>query len=723
MRAGRAWLLAVAVVARAWAADPCATTVGTVSGTVLGAGAAPLAGAHVRVQGCLGAPAVTDASGAFTLAVPSTPSIVAAAADGYYIGCWRNGTSECMPASTGATGLAITLEALPTDDDPAHVFRDPETCKQCHQEIYDQWSRSTMAVTNRNRWVDNLYNGTDIGMPPGPPADPLDPPYFGFLASHVRRNPDGSPKLLPGGQPDYRLGECANCHQPEYVGTSPTNTSFNAYTGAGVHAVACDFCHKITAVDVSNDGIRRPNLVVGAHGPPAKTTMLRSTTQPWLAFGPFEDVTFDGGTQMRAAAASVIGSSAVCATCHEDHADTRDENDDFTERYDGPPSQTTYSEWAASSFAAAGVQCQDCHMQPSGLDHFCSRVTFTRDGSQVRSHEFPGTTLEFLQSAVTLRAHSIVEGDLLAVRVDVTNSGAGHDVPTGVTLRNLILVVTPTTKDGTVIAQQDGNDGGGPRVPDWGGVGTDASAFAGRPGKGFARVLVDENLVENVLFTEATGVFDNRIHAGATDTSTYRFPLPKGWQKKDVRVDTALWYRRAFKPIADQRKWTQPLNGNPHGTRGDGTDYDGGLVIASRTNRLTCRGKLVKVAAVGAAPDGSLAVTATLKLPAKTTIDPLHDGAQITAGVTGAESLAVDEPVTGLAADGKALVFTGGADDPVASLRLTPKGKRAYAIALGLRAQAALVSQKRVDLGIESGDVCAVKRVRCKTTGAGTRCR
>ena len=722
MRAIAGSLLAIAIAGTAVAADPCATTVGTVSGTVSGTGG-PLAGARVLVQGCLGEPVLTDAAGAFTIAVPAAPSVIAAAAVGHYNGCWKAGTSECVGVNAGATGLAITLDPLPADDDPAYAFRSPETCKPCHGEIYDQWSRSTMSVTHRNRWVDNLYNGTDIGMPMGLPSQPINPPYFGFLASHVRRNGDGSVKTLPGGAPDFRFGECANCHQPEYVGTAPTDTDFNQHTTADAHAVTCEFCHKITAVDVSPDGIRRPNLVVADLGLPAKTTMLRSPTEPWLVFGPYEDATFDGGIEMRPAHAAVVRTSALCAACHEDHADPRDTNDDFRGTYDGPPSQTTYSEWAASPYAAQGVQCQDCHMRPSGLDHFCNRVAFARDGSEVRSHEFPGTTPEMLRSAVTLRAFSRVEDGVLTVRVDLTNSGAGHHVPTGVTLRNLILVVTPTTSDGTVLAQASADAGGGPRVPNWGGFGTtDEKNFAGKPGKGFARVLVDENLVENVLFTEAINEFDTRIAAGATDTSTYRFALPKDWAKRDVRVATELWYRRAFKPLADQRKWTQPLNGNPHGTRGDGTDYDGGLVIAERRNLLTCRGKLAKVTATGDPAAGTLAVTATLKLPRKATIDPAHDGARITTGIEDAETLAVDEPVTSFTTDGTTLVYTGTAGAPLESLSLVP-GKRAYKATWSEAGLAPdVLGAKRLTVGIETGDVCARKTLRCKTKGSAVRC-
>jgi hypothetical protein len=68
------------------------------------------------------------------------------------------------------------------------------------------------------------------------------------------------------------------------------------------------------------------------------------------------------------------------------------------------------------------------------------------------------------------------------------------------------------------------------------------------------------------------------IAAGATDTSQYVFTLPRSGRKRDIRVHARLCYRRAFKPTADQRKWNVPLGGNPHGTRGDGTDYDENFV-------------------------------------------------------------------------------------------------------------------------------------------------
>src|SRR5262245_46513709 len=101
-------ILALAAATAVLAADPCATTVGTVSGTVT-SGGSPIAGARVRVRGCLGDPVLTDAAGGFTVAVPASASVVTAAADGHYNECWKAATSECVGVGAGTSGLAIAL--------------------------------------------------------------------------------------------------------------------------------------------------------------------------------------------------------------------------------------------------------------------------------------------------------------------------------------------------------------------------------------------------------------------------------------------------------------------------------------------------------------------------------------------------------------------------------------------------------------------------------------
>ena len=71
------------------------------------------------------------------------------------------------------------------------------------------------------------------------------------------------------------------------------------------------------------------------------------------------------------------------------------------------------------------------------------------------------------------------------------------------------------------------------------------------------------------------------------DTSTYAFQLPPHWQTKDVRVTTQLYYRRAFKPIADQRKWNVRAGGNPHGTDKDSSHVPPPPEVGDETFQLT----------------------------------------------------------------------------------------------------------------------------------------
>src|SRR5262249_42890165 len=159
---------------------------------------------------------------------------------------------------------------------------------------------------------------------------------------------------------------------------------------------------------------------------------------------------------------------------------------------------------------------------------------------------------------------------------------------------------------------------------------------------------------------------DNRIAAGATDTSTYTFQLPEKWQKHDVRASVRLYYRRAFKPIADQRKWNQPLNGNPNGTRGDGTDYDENFVVRDATRFLTCRAKLKGVRASVA--NGELTLQGTIKLPKGTSLDAADAGLRVLLSPVDAGEAWVDERVTGFSEEGNALVYTDADGGPVESV-------------------------------------------------------
>jgi hypothetical protein len=99
-------------------------------------------------------------------------------------------------------------------------------------------------------------------------------------------------------------------------------------------------------------------------------------------------------------------------------------------------------------------------MPPAGPSTICIAVNppIVRDPSQIRSHAFRGTTPEFLENAVTMTLSADLDGTRIAASVSITNDRTGHHVPTGVTIRNMILVVDAWR-------EENGNGNGGSPPP------------------------------------------------------------------------------------------------------------------------------------------------------------------------------------------------------------------------------------------------------------------
>ncbi|GAG37141.1 unnamed protein product, partial [marine sediment metagenome] len=231
----------------------------------------------------------------------------------------------------------------------------------------------------------------------------------------------------------------------------------------------------------------------------------------------------------------LIETSQFCAPCHQ-----------FSMW--GTPIYQSFKEWLESPYPAMGVECQTCHMPPDGV---MTNVApgfggVERDPMTIHAHTQPGAAdVELLQNTVsmTLSARQVV--DRLQVAVTITNTQAGHHVPTDHPARNMILVVRATDDQQRALAQI-----AGPTVPDWGGVGSDPNDYAGRPGKGYAKVLRDVASGEAPVASYWKQVLiqsDNRLAAFEADTTTCDFLVPEGGG--DVEVEATLIFRRAFKPL------------------------------------------------------------------------------------------------------------------------------------------------------------------------------
>ncbi len=497
-----------------------------VSGVVTDAGTGlPLAGARVGRQATT-IRTDTAPDGTFDLPGATGSSLtIVAAKPGYY--------NSSVLVNAPASGVAIALQAVPADSDSTYAFIPPTTCAICHPDQYTQWDDSPMRHGGENTWVYDLYDGT--GTPGG---------TGGFVYTrdsiHSTANPES---------------ECAACHQPEPWIKQPFRAlePIDSLSTGAMHGISCETCHKIAHLDESKTNF--PGIWPGV------VTFTRpSSSTNQVEYGALGDADYVASGIMRPSWQPQM-TAAICAACHQDKNDP-DLDGDFEEA-NGVISEPTYVEWLDSPYgdpqSSSYATCVDCHMPAYGSDAACAVGGPVRDPDTVRSHRIVGTTPEFLENAVSLDIQCSVGATEVEAVVTITNDGVGHHVPTGVTVRNMILLVEAwREQDGQPLEHT-----GSQLVSALGGVGSPAQGYyAGLPGKLFAKVNHDSGGSGPVFFTEAAGIqIDNRIPALGSDQTTYTFAIPEGGGT--LRVRARLIYRRAWRAVVDAKGWTQDGHGNP----------------------------------------------------------------------------------------------------------------------------------------------------------------
>ncbi len=500
----------------AWAAVTC-QVVDAVDNT-------PVADARVRIQATGGDPILTDADGQFTITtVPAGPFIVTAVVSFDPDRAINYITSFAQAEDNDA--IVIALPRLPAEDaafpyDPGTSFN----CASCHLAQHTEWQDSNHSNAGLNEWVLDLYSGT--GTPGG---------GEGYVFRQTHDADDN--------------GTCATCHAPIEDVQTPGGVFLDEVTMmAGLDGVTCLACHQIAHVN--------ENVTALHHRGNAQYRFPDALSTDLWVWGPLDDVSF---STMRASHQPGLSDSRFCASCHEyNNPDT------------GAPGQNTYSEWLASPFSQPGESfraCQDCHMpaatEPGPISSFGSQPI--RPSEQRRSHRFTGATPTTLAGAIDLAIDAGQVGTELEVTALVTNAGAGHRFPTGISLRNALLVIEATV-NGQVLQQSSGDV-----IPFYGSAqgGDTDDDLAGHPGKGFARVLEGRingqgPIVRPVLFIDAENVWsDTTIASGDTDVSSYRFDLTGLPEDSVVEINARLLYRRAWRDTVVTKGWTTTPAGGP----------------------------------------------------------------------------------------------------------------------------------------------------------------
>jgi mono/diheme cytochrome c family protein len=473
----------------------------SVSGIVVDETGAPVVGAIVREK--TKAPSTTTTEdGTFTLVglVPGIEIVVTAWDEGYY----PSGETVTPPAES----ITITLVLHPAKDNPDYAWytsmADPDVpvgCGHC-MVAFPQWVENAHGQSGINPRFFSMYNGTDV---------------------------TGTIVMGNGYQDDFpgTAGNCAACHAPIAAANNPFNADMNTLTGVAAEGVACEYCHKIADVYLNPaTGLPYDNA------PGAMSYELnRPPNDTHMFYGPYDDVT------RRVTYLELQGESQFCAACHQ-----------FS--FWGTPIYESFKEWIESPYAEEGVQCQACHMKPTGVDYFVypEKGGLIRDPDTIAAHHQPGAAdVELLQNTVEMTLNLAAQDDgSVTAAIAITNTKAGHHVPTDYPGRQMILVVSAIDEVGNELAPIEG-----PVLPDW------CGEQAGLPGVAYAKVLRDVETGEFpvVNYWKQTLIeSDNRIAAFDTDRSIYRFQPAEG----TISVRAVVLFRRLFQELAEAKAWEMP---------------------------------------------------------------------------------------------------------------------------------------------------------------------
>jgi hypothetical protein len=445
----------------------------------------PLAGATVRRKA---SPlrVFSDDRGRFRLAGGRRADRVTAWKDGYLIG----------GASAGGGPLSLRLRPLTAEDHEEYRWVDPRprpgeehNCGNCHGEIYREWSAGGHARAATGKRFRGLYEGTDWHG------------NAGVSWGVQREHPDGA-------------GVCSSCHAPSVRDDDPAAFDLRRVTGVAAQGVHCDYCHKVAGVE---------NISGLTHGR-FNLRVLRPK-EGQLFFGPLDDV--DRGED---AYAPLYRDSKYCAACHEGVV--------F-----GVHVYSTYSEWRSSPAARQGLQCQGCHMAPTGwMSNIApGRGGVERDPATLANHTFfRGGQAQMLRDCLRLAVRLERRASGLTARVRVWPEGVGHRVPTGYIDRQLLLVVEAFDAVGRPAAPRSGPTLPAPAGPE----------LAGRAGRMYAKVLRDSDGNAPAPFWRAgVETADTRLTPGQADEAAFLFP------RAATRLRVRLLHRRFWQTVARAKGW------------------------------------------------------------------------------------------------------------------------------------------------------------------------
>lgn len=282
---------------------------------------------------------------------------------------------------------------------------------------------------------------------------------------------------------------CLQCHAPSTQYTQDYDVKLDV-TKEGI---SCNFCHSITKINMGNDN--------------PYTLEVGDTKQ-----GPYKDIT---SPAHNTAYSELHKKSELCGGCHQ----VQNEN--------GVVIMGTYSEWRKSSYYDKGIQCQNCHM-PVQKSAKIVKKEIKESPRKVNLHNLEGGhSGKQLKKATKI---SIISVDRrkndTKIKVKITNSGAGHMIPTGIPTRNIALEISLISPDGKILAQDK---------------------------REYKKVIIDKNGKElktdvEIFLNSYKILSDNRLAPNQSKEEEFIFPITSN---KTFKVEAKIIY--SYSPITFDR--------------------------------------------------------------------------------------------------------------------------------------------------------------------------
>ncbi len=384
----------------------------------------------------------------------------------------------------------------------AGAYEDPTVCGGCHSEIYEQWNGSM----HSNSWKD---------------------PVFQKLYAMAGKETNGLLNVF-----------CARCHTPIGVLSGEVSYGDNSkISEISRKGVQCDFCHTVNA----SAGVGNGAFVSS----PGK-----------IKRGPLKD---SMSPSHETAYSDLHTRSEFCGMCH-----------DVTNPINEKPLERTYTEWKESPYNTGDpkttIYCQDCHMrQKPGLAATGATertnipgkdATGGPEREHIYTHYFAGgnalmpgilgsgdhnrLAIERLQNAAKVEIitpEKVKAGEMATVQVKVTNTGAGHKLPTGLTeAREMWLSVSVKDEKGTEIFRSGALDKDG---------NVDSKSVI------YRTVLGDPSGNPTLKSWTADHVIsDTRIPPKGYSVEKYDFHLPEGVEGQ-LAIEVKLYYHSASQELSD----------------------------------------------------------------------------------------------------------------------------------------------------------------------------